>query len=158
MVVCLLIYCFLMQVWDAKTTDCLHTFKPPPPLRVLTSHAVQVRLLNMHPLVMLIYPYLFVPREEMHLLILSIYFPKIPTTLLSVVRLRQYSSRLYKDRYCEYASYVLFGLCLSACKMEGSMGIQLTSIFFGNIMYYLRTPYFLIVSSSVHLLAHHLPF
>ncbi|OWM81387.1 hypothetical protein CDL15_Pgr007425 [Punica granatum] len=23
----------LMKVWDAKTADCLHTFKPPPPLR-----------------------------------------------------------------------------------------------------------------------------
>jgi WD40 repeat-containing protein SMU1 len=26
-----------VKVWDTKTTDCLQTFKPPPPLRVITS-------------------------------------------------------------------------------------------------------------------------
>jgi hypothetical protein len=24
----------MLQVWDVKTTDCVQTFKPPPPLRV----------------------------------------------------------------------------------------------------------------------------
>ncbi|MQL95253.1 hypothetical protein Taro_027918 [Colocasia esculenta] len=24
---------YTVKVWDVKTTDCLHTFKPPPPLR-----------------------------------------------------------------------------------------------------------------------------
>jgi hypothetical protein len=28
---------YLWQVWDVKTTDCVQTFKPPPPLRVSNS-------------------------------------------------------------------------------------------------------------------------
>ncbi|KAK4796970.1 hypothetical protein SAY86_029296 [Trapa natans] len=30
-----------IKVWDVKTADCLHTFKPPPPLRLQSTKLLE---------------------------------------------------------------------------------------------------------------------